>query len=173
MFRKNLYMIDLSSFLIGSAFDISLLNYNKFLFLGLRINDTLCIHQCPVFSHVSPHVIYFNILSSMSVYLMSINKILPINHYLPLPSPSYLHFFPHPSVHSDPSPPLHSPTHAFHTPLSCPHHLLSLSLPGFRRGITHGTIFYILLFGRWDLMHCWVINFTARTEFHNEKILWK
>jgi len=34
-------MIDPSSILIGSAFDISSLNYNNFLFLGRRISDTL------------------------------------------------------------------------------------------------------------------------------------
>jgi len=35
-------MVDLSSFLIGSAFEITSLIYNNFLFLGHRISDTLC-----------------------------------------------------------------------------------------------------------------------------------
>jgi len=43
MFRKNLFMVDLSSFLISrpSAFDISYLNYNSFLFEVRRTCDTL------------------------------------------------------------------------------------------------------------------------------------
>jgi len=50
-------------------------NHN-FLFLGRRLSDTLCIRRCPVFSHVSPYVIYLNILSSMSMccHSISINK---------------------------------------------------------------------------------------------------
>jgi len=75
-FRKNLFMVDLSAFLIVGAFDISQFNYSNFLFLGRRISDTLCILRYPVFCHISPHVIYFNILSSMSVccHLISINE---------------------------------------------------------------------------------------------------